>query len=602
MRKALAVILPWTLGLLASCELPEEASDAPRPTRPGAPPARSEKGPDAAGRLREAAKQPTPKAEELPGPLKELVGADRMKAEMQRTRDAVAKVAVTEQDIAGLAAYCAGNHAEARKQFTASDTQRPNREFPAYFLGAIAFQDQQWARARDWFSKALARNRHCRSAFLLRRLATLCQGQGAAGNAQWLLLFEQACRETMKELALDPKAHAPSLANAFVPPLAADPVLFKAQELIGDVARKHFWDLADALADAKTPDEKLGLALLMGDTPLADTLIQGLAEEYRTDREIQTFAFLHRHFARSRPPGVLAADLAGITALDKENGALLLLGIAAKPAEGEPPGAVALTEAETALLAKAARAKEFRSYAAFRRPQRLAACLAAYGGMLHYAPMTRMPSIYTHLAGVARRAAATVGALLEQGKADEALKLAADTEAVAARAWDEAKNARAQLLQDAVVDALYGAIQAHALKADRKPLVASCVERRAAVCRHKADRLVAWDIGLLTLFRMPVRRLVEAATEAEDSPALIREFAALKLKADPDRYYKQATDLLAAVADDQVPDGAYEQAVILADLRNRNAVPRLIALAGHPDRLLAHLATRAFTAIAEGKE
>jgi len=101
---------------------------------------------------------------------------------------------------------------------------------------------------------------------------------------------------------------------------------------------------------------------------------------------------------------------------------------------------------------------------------------------------------------------------------------------------------------------------------------------------------------------MPVRRLVEAATEAEDSPALIREFAALKLKADPDRYYKQATDLLAAVADDQVPDGAYEQAVILADLRNRNAVPRLIALAGHPDRLLAHLATRAFTAIAESKE
>jgi hypothetical protein len=175
-------------------------------------------------------------------------------------------------------------------------------------------------------------------------------------------------------------------------------------------------------------------------------------------------------------------------------------------------------------------------------------------------------------------------------------------EAIAARAWEETKNAKAQLLQDAVADALYGQIQAYAAKGERKPLVASCVERRAAVCRHKADRLVAWDTELLTLFRMPVRRLVEAAMELEDSPTLIQQFAALKLKADPQRYFKQAMDLLADVPDDDVPDAAYEQVVILGRLRNRSAVPRLITLAGHPDRLLAHLAARAFTAIAEDKE
>ncbi|HUT33040.1 MAG TPA: hypothetical protein VNE39_06150 [Planctomycetota bacterium] len=602
MRKALVVALPWTLALLASCDLPEEEGPtAPRPaSRLEGRLARREKGLDAArAKLAEVAKGVGPKADDVPGQLDDLVGVDRMQAEIRKIRAAAAKVVVTDDDVAGLAAYCAGDSARARKHFAASDAQERSREFPAFFLGAIALQEGEWANARDWFAKAASRNRQCRSAILLRRLATLCQGRGPASAAPLLLLFEQACREASKELGLDPKAQAPSVANVLVPPLASDPVLFKAQVLLGDIARRHFWDLADALADAKTPEEKLGLVLLMGDTPLADTLVQGLAEEYRTDREIQTFAFLHRHFARSRPAGVFAADLAGITAFDKDNGALLLLRIAAQRDEGPAPP---LTDEQIALLGKAAGAKEFRSYAAFRRPQRLAAYLAAFGGLLPYAPMTRVPSIYGHIAGVARRAAATVGLLLEQGKTEDALKLAADTEAIAARAWDEAKSARAQLLQDAVVDALYAAIQAWAEKADRKPLVASCVERRAAVYRHKADRLVAWDTDLVTLFRMPVRRLVGAAMEAEGSPALIHEFAALKLRAEPDRYFKQAMDLLAKVGDGPLPEGACEQVVLLADLRNRNAVPRLIALAGHPDRLLAHLATKAFTAIAEGKE
>jgi len=597
-------IIPLAALLVASCE-PPVPPPAKRPTRLESQLARREKGLDAAsGRLKAAAKQVSPKAEDVPPKLKDLVGVDRMKAEIERIREAVARVSVTDQDAAGLASYCAGEHAEARKQFIASDAQRPGRELPVYFLGAIAFQEGNWAQARDFFTKTVARSPRCRSAYLLRRLATLCQGRGAASTAQLLLLFEQACRETAKELALDPKAQAPSVANAFAPPLASDPVLFKAQELLGDIARKHFWELGDALTDAKTPEEKLGLVLLMGDTPVADTLIQGLAEEYRSDPEIRTFAFLHRYFAamaQARPREHFAADLAAASALDKDNGALLLLAIPAAPVGGASVPRV-FSDDESTLLGKAARAKEFRTYAAHRRPQRLAGYLAAFGALLPYAPMTQVPSIYGHLAGVARRAAATVAALLEQGKVDEALKLTSDVEALAARVWEETKNAKAQLLQDAVADALYGQIQAYATKGERKPLVASCVERRAAVCRHKTDRLVAWDAELLTLFRMPVRRLVEAAMELEDSPTLIQGFAALKLKADPQRYFKQATDLLADVPDDDVPDAAYEQVVILGRLRNRNAVPRLITLAGHPDRLLAHLAARAFTAIAEDKE
>ncbi|MBM4037206.1 MAG: hypothetical protein FJ290_01720 [Planctomycetes bacterium] len=616
MRRIACAIFPIALFLLASCELPEEEGGS-RPPAARQPKglegrlAAREKGLDAAReRLREVAKGVSPKAEDAPGEVKEFVGVDRMQAEVAKIRAAVAKVVVTEDDRAGLAAYCAGDFPRARKLFTASDALRRDREFPAWFLGAVALQEGEWPQARDWFTKAAARNRQCRGALLLRRLATLCQARGATTTAQLLLLFEQACRETRKELGIKPLA--PSAADAFVPPLASDPVLFKAQELLADIARRHFWDVADALTEAATPEEKLGLVLLMGDSPLADTLIQGLAEEHRTDRDVQAFAFLHRHFARTRPPEVLAADLAGITALDKDNGALLLLRIAAPGpplprgegrGEGASTGNVApLSEADAALIAQAARAKDFRSYAAFRRPQRLAAYLTAFGGLLPYAPMTRVPSIYGHVAGVARRAAATVGILLEQGKTEEALKLAADTEAIAARAWDEAKSARAQLLQDAVVDALYAAVQARAEKAGQKPLVASCVERRAALCRHKADRLVAWDADLVTLFRMPIRRLAEAAIAAEESPALIHELAALRLKAEPDHYYKQAMDLLATVDDASVPETAYEQVVLLGRLRNPNAIPRLIALAGHTDPLLARLATKAFSAIAEGKE
>jgi hypothetical protein len=223
--------------------------------------------------------------------------------------------------------------------------------------------------------------------------------------------------------------------------------------------------------------------------------------------------------------------------------------------------------------------------------------------------MAKVPSIYGHLAGVARRAAAAATELFEQGKADDALRLCSDLEAIATRAHEEAKTARSLLLADAILDCLHGAMQSYAAKADRKPLLKTCVERRATIVRHKAERLVAWDLYLVTLFRIPVRSLAEAAMQLEESPDLIREVAAQKLKADPAKYYQQAMARLAAITDDRAPiagDGlpadAYEHLVILGDLKNRNAVPLLIRLAGHPDPLLAHLATRAFSAIAEAKE
>jgi hypothetical protein len=625
MRSCCLAVFSLALLWLPGCETPATQPSGKGRARLEADLARREQRLEAArGKLLDVAKRVDPKAEDVPAPLKEFVGVDKMKAEIQKIRDAVARLVVTSEDVVGLNAYCEGHSEEARERFAASDAKKPNREFPVYFLGAAALQDGEYAQARELFSKVVARNPQCRSAFLLRRLAALCEGRRDMTTVQRVLRFEQACRETLKELGLERQAQEPSVAQAFVPPLASDPVLFKAQELVGDIARRNFWEIAADVADADTAEKKLGLVLLMGDNLLADALIQDLALTHPADRDVRTFAFLHRYYARSLPKegkarDAFLADLAALQELDKENGALALLAIPSGAAVGLPDRASSspsrlgkpavaqqkeapLAEEELGLLRKGARAKEFHTLAAYQRAERLKGYLACYGGLVAYVPMAKVPSIYGHLAGVARRAAAAATELFEQGKADDALRLCSDLEAIATRAHEEAKTARSLLLADAILDCLHGAMQSYAAKADRKPLLKTCVERRATIVRHKAERLVAWDLYLVTLFRIPVRSLAEAAMQLEESPDLIRDVAAQKLKADPAKYYQQAMARLAAITDDNVPADAYEHLVILGDLKNRNAVPLLIRLAGHPDPLLAHLATRAFSAIAEAKE
>ena len=601
MSRSLLAVLPLAAALLAACEGPQRPGRKP-PSRFESELSKREKALDSArAKLLEAARRADPHATDLPSPVKELAGVEATKAEIQKMRDAVAKLVVTDLDIEGLNAYCAGDAATAREKFRASDARQPGREFPLYFLAAQALHDSDVARAREGFAKVAALNPQCRSAVLLGHLARLCAGRKRLDATQFLILFDQASRETLKALSLEKFAQTPSLAHAFVPPLASDPVLFKCQELLGDIVKRDFWQLADAYAEGDSPEARLGIVLQMGDNVLADALVQSLAQDHPTHKDIRTFAFLHRYYARSpKSRDGFAAELAAVEKLDGDNGALALLSIPERAGGEAPPKP--LTEAEAALLRKAARAKEFTTFAAWRRDERRAAHARRYGPFASCVPMTRMPDLYAHLAEVGRRGAASVAALLAEGKTDEALKLASDIEALAARADDEAKDARSQLLADTVLDALYQAMQAHAVKADLKPLLKTCVERRAEICAHSLGRMLAWDLNLVTLFRMPVRCLVDTAALLESSPDQIRRFSVQKLHANPEKYFQEAVGRLAAVDDGHVPSDACEQVLILAELKDRNAVPLLIRLAGHPNPLLAHLATRAFSTIAEGKK
>jgi len=606
-RRPCVAALALCVAFLGACERPARRVRRKRPSQFEAELTRREEALDATeDKLVEVLKDVAPADEDATAtpPAPDLAGVGAMRAQVRAMRQAVASIVLTPHDTEGLEALCRGEHAYARERFLISESTKPGREFPLYFLGAIEFQEGNYALAERHFARTLGRNAKCRSAALLGRLARLCEGRRTIDTAQLVLLFRQACAETLQELALDDHARLPSVADALVPPLAADPVLFKAQEFVGGLASREFWSLARAYAAAPSPEAKLDAALLMGDNIFADALIQSLAQEHPGNRAVRTFAFLHRHFARSpddaaRARPSRAAELEAGRQIDPDNGALLLLAIDAGEG-GETP--TPLSDSEVVRFRAAVRAASFATCAAYHHEKRLAGYLDRYGPLASYAPMTRVPSVYMHVARVARRAAAAAAKQFGEGEVAEALKLSSDVEMLATRVVGESGGARAQLVADAVLDSLYEAIQAHAAQAGRAPLLKSSLERRAEIYRRRAWRLVAWDRYVLTLFKMPVRRLVEAAMELENSPERIQQVAIEKLQASPAEFYQEAVARLAGAGADTVPAGAYEYVILLGELRDRNAIPTLIRLAGHRDRLIAHLATRAFSAIADVRD
>ena len=538
--------------------------------------------------------------DERPGAAAQSLDTSRAVAEIRRVRQALARISLTESDRRALRAFCRGNLAEAQRLFQQSEKERPGRPFPAYFLGAVALERGRPGKARANFHRAIARQAECRSARVLARLADLWPARGKPRGADLCVLFERACRQVADELGLQWPAGR-SVVEPFLSPLLADPVLLKAQEVVGEFARDDLWNLADRMAKAKDPGEKLRLALTMGENIFADALVHTLARDHPRDRRVQTFVFLYRWFAR-RPPatGDFREELAAARRRDPDNGVLVLLGIApgakAEDERSYPP----LSEDEVAEFRRGVRSRRFETFAAFGRGEIERYRRQRYGPFASALGPVPLPFVHARLARVARRAAATVGRLLEAGKTDEALKLASDVEALAERLLAESKEARVRLAADAILDALYEAMGIYAAKAGKKPLLRTCVERRAEICRRRAERMVAWDAFLVTMSRMPVPRVSDAAASVERSNDAIAEVFRRKLAAEPQRHFEWAMGALSAATSGRTPAGAGEWLVVLAELRNRNAVPLLIRLAGHRDPLIAHLATAAFKATAEG--
>jgi len=521
--------------------------------------------------------------------------------DIRRVRQALARVVVTELDTSALRAYCRGDLARAEEFFEQSERSRPGRAFPAYFLGAIALERGRVGRARESFRAALRREPECRSARVLARLAELWPPRSQPSAAELCVLFERACREVADELGLGWPGQAP-MVGPFPSPLLADPVLLKAQEAVAQFAREDVWDLAERMTSARTPGEKLQAVVAMGQGVFADALIHTLARDFPDDRRLQTFLFFYRNFVR-RPSRAadFAEEVAAARLRDPENGVLILLSISPGGGSGGQRSYPALSDEEVADFRRGVRAPRPETLVALGREWAEGYRRQRYGPFASSLPPLPLPFVHTRLAHVARRAAATVGRLLGEGKTDEALKLASDVEALAQRPLDESKEARVRLVADAILDALYEAIGEHAARAGKKPLLATCLERRAEISRRRAERLMAWEPSLATMARMPVGRLADAAARVERSCEAIAEVFRRKLAAEPERYFHKATAALSGATSQSAPAGAEEWLVVLAELRNRNAVPLLIRLAGHRDPLIAHLATAAFKATAEGE-
>lgn len=525
----------------------------------------------------------------------------RALAEVRRLRKALARITLTEPDTSALRAYCHGKLAQAEDLFKQSERTRPGRAFPAYFLGVIALERGRPGQARTSFRLAAGREPECRSARLLARLADRWPARRQPSAAELSVMFERACRDAADELGLNWPREA-AVVEPFGSPLLADPVLLKAQEVVGQFVRDDLWDLAYRMVKARDPAEKLKAVLAMGENVFADALLHTLARDFPDARRLQTFVFLYRNFVR-RPSQAadFSEELAAARERDPDNGALILLGVNPGRTVGGERSYPPLSEAELAEFRRGVRASRLETFAAFGREEAERYRRERFGPFASAIGPVPLPFIHTRLAHVARRAAATVGLLLKEGNTDEALKLASDVETLAERLLAESKEARARLVADAILDALYETMGDYAARAGKKPLLLTCLERRAEVCRRRAERMVAWDPFLVTMSRTPVPRLAEAGAQVGRSTEAIAEVFRRKLAAEPERHFERAMAVLSGMSAESAPAGAGEWLVVLAELRNRNAVPLLIRLAGHRDPLIAHLATAAFKATAEGK-
>ncbi|MBM4037531.1 MAG: HEAT repeat domain-containing protein [Planctomycetes bacterium] len=547
-------------------------------------------------RLGELLKPQGPKADEILGPLRKAFALDRMKGESQKVRDALAKVVITEDDADGLRLYCRSDYASAAKKFTDSDGSKPNREFPVYFLGAIAFQGEEYAKAEELFSQAIARNRECRSAFVLRRLAKLCDGRRGIPDLELALLFDQAARQAAADLALEKEIEEPTFAEMAFPTLASDPVLYKMLEALDIIRAEDLGNLLKSLPEAKSVERKLTIALLTGSEVLAKPLVSAIAQEHPESKDAKVYAFLHRHYVRPyaelrKPLDGFAAELTAVRQLDPDNGALMLLGIAPGP-DGEDPEA--LKQEELALFRKGVKAREFRTFEGFLEAEVNREHTALYGGLWPCAPRARTPAITISIRWVAQRAAANIVQLAKGGKTDEAIGLLSDVEALTDRVRAEAYGwFRKTIGADMIVGPVYRTVRKSAQEAHDKRLLDRCLAGAAAVYRHEAEgHIVAGGFGFTPL-RIPVLRLQQFLWRVEDTPGFATELYARRLRADPVRHYKSATKALAYAYEDYVMSSVYPNVVILGDLKNPEAVPLLAKLAKHSDPLLAYMAARA---------
>ena len=540
--------------------------------------------------------------------LKDALDVTPFQKQVEAMREASLKVKVTDADARGLQAYCSGRYAEAAKAFRTSLKEKPGRPLPHWFLGAIAFQNADYAESAETYAKVVALDPKVTSAHLMHRLATKCIGKAHIPTAKFVALFGEACRETMSALNL--KKPGFSFAMSFTSPLTSDPVLFKALELVGGIRRDRTFAMFDRLAETNDPDEQMTLTLILGDKENIAALVADVARKHPERRDFEVFAFLMKYYGPAAPdedkrPETYAAELARARSLEPQNAALMLLRIADTEVPGERyPQPAPLTLDELRIVRRASLTKEWRSYWAWKHREAAAVMLKTYGG---YAAVTGHGGLA--LASTLRcqnraplRIAATIKAWNTQGKYQKAKQLWEDARRLyrLVGASDDAPVPRLVLAGSRFGLARAMAAPAHA-HGDRR-VVEACINDFEDCARLNASMSrFASNVDLPAMLNLPVRRFVETLHEI-DSAGLMRRIDDDILRDDPKRFAAEALDDVRRVVKytepgEEVASCDYRGIVLAGDLRAREALPMLEKIATFKDPVARHLALRAIARI-----
>jgi tetratricopeptide (TPR) repeat protein len=460
--------------------------------------------------------------------------ASAVHAAMKELRLQADAIQVSDADMQGLELYARCQYDKAATYFEKSLAANPSKEFPAYFLGCIAFEQGHYTQAAKRFRDVCEQNKNCSTAYFLSILSDSC-----AKHAQpvepldMALLAKQAETRVNDELIARPGADATEAelnawdAATMVGKATHGPIILRVRDAARPIIERFDADTAGASMAEKDVQKAAALALMVNEKDIRDALLARLTGEHPAGPVLQNLAFMSHYFTgearySETDSADMRRDLAAAVQRQPDNGALLLLQIGRKPGvEVQVKGQsypeiryIPLTDAETELLHRAANAPTFGSYRGFQEPFRRSYTSARLGGLQGLAWGGATSPIVDHWNNTKRRAAATMEALAKAGKTDAVLSLYRDAVTVGGRIVQEAQ-ASEDIVGWLLGDAWRAAAGSAFTTARSRPETRSCSNAPCATTPRISNK--GWS-ATLSLMRSPSQRMKTSPCRPSCSP------------------------------------------------------------------------------------